>query len=70
MHADAVTPCDAILADRVRVDQDDLDLAPVCSIDEAWSVDDTDPVLDRHAASRQYEPAVPHRDRDRDSGGH
>ena len=66
--SNTVAASDGVVGVRVGVDQDDLDFPAVGGVDEARAVDDADAVLERHAAPREDEAPVSHRNGDRDAG--
>ena len=67
---DAVAAVDRVVVLGVGVQQDDLQLATVRGVDEAWGVDDGDAVAQGQAAAGEHEAGVPRRDGHRDARRH
>ena len=64
---DAVAAVHLVVGVGVGVDQHDLDLAAVGSVDQPGRVHHADAVPHRHPTAGEHEATVPHRDRDRDA---
>lgn len=64
---DALTALDANRLTGIEIHRDNLDLATIMGIDEAWGVRDREAALERHATSRLNEAGIAVRKRDRDT---